>query len=340
LRYSHAASEMASLHPAPTTVLLRWLSNHWALRVAPSNVSSMSAWVVSDSSTLRLEPKGNGSDSATHIPTIFDGKHVAALRPKTGIGALESVDFVYSTDMSIPLPTPAGYSRSQAALSNVPGTSTTGRYLGDLVAACTSVAQCNHGRHLVHQKHTVLPYPKDTASVVSHNALNSSSTNIASRPGLYPHKLIRCSSTIAGLGVFTALVDGTVKCSFDDRTIASLRPSPGAVVLMANDGWLRNDADSIVELIDRTANRRCFRLSQVHPGNDFFPYINALLAFSKYAELPEEARQQLAGPGSDEGMLASAPDYAKQTATVDVTELQCNTALVNTQLLLRSVNNP
>jgi hypothetical protein len=127
-----------------------------------------------------------------------------------------------------------------------------------------------------------------------------------------------------------------VRCSFVDRTIATVIPQHGSVKTLANGAQLRDDTNSVVEVIDNTANRRSIRLSQVHPHHEFFPYVAHVMAFARFAELPETARLQL-GVSRSADPADPAANYPAQLGLEDRDRDSMNAvqaALIRTQQLL------
>ena len=100
-------------------------------------------------------------------------------------------------------------------------------------------------------------------------------------------RLVVCESRLEGVGTFTALFNGTVRGSFDDRTILTLVPDE-----------LDSELGLVAHILLPDATTRQCRVVQCTPDNPAYHYLQYLLPFRRFSRMPESERLAAFGVGS------------------------------------------
>jgi hypothetical protein len=112
------------------------------------------------------------------------------------------------------------------------------------------------------------------------------------------------ASRVDGIGTFTALADGTVRCLFDDRTVMTLRPiwtaaaggvgACGAVGDAAEAATPSSPAfDYMVHALDARATPLTLRLASCAPTHPLYPHVQYAAMFIRYSRIPVIQRAAL-----------------------------------------------
>jgi hypothetical protein len=175
-----------------------------------------------------------------------------------------------ASDGSIALPSTVNM--ETARVDNLPLALRRGRYLPHVGSSCISMSQRNLKRSIESRTDNVSSPPSEGA-----------------RDGAAPAStaMVRLTTRVDGVGTFTQLTNGTIRCHFDDRTLLTLYPDP-------------NDTEEglVVHLLDRDAATCTVRAIHVLPNHPASVYLQYALPFRHFARLPLEAQKSLQFPHS------------------------------------------
>ncbi|KAG8346513.1 putative protein of unknown function (DUF4520) [Trypanosoma vivax] len=179
-----------------------------------------------------------------------------------------------------------------------------GRYLPSVGGSCIDVSQLNIAPHRSQLQEAFTSMSVASPSEITDNIQTNqvSSARAKCAVGLFDRTRLRILSNdpaliaaaeagsvvhittaIEGVGNFTALTNGTIRCHFDDRTILFL--IPGADDLEEN---------LLATCIFRDASQLSIRLVKCPPTHPIHRYLSYALQFRRFVRLSPEARQVVA----------------------------------------------
>jgi hypothetical protein len=138
------------------------------------------------------------------------------------------------------------------------------------------------------------PIPTRESSVVQSRGNEADTSGMSgldvaqrSAPG---QGIVKCSSRVDGVGIFTAYFDGTVRAVFDDRTIVTL----------STDRY--NSTEGLVcTLLNSSAILSSVRVTQCSPQHPAYPYLMYVMPFYDFSKLPEDAQKSfIADPATSQ----------------------------------------
>jgi hypothetical protein len=248
------------------------------------------------------------------LPSVVVMPHA----PPSGLAAatralVASVDVTLCDDRaSGPIGTSGGnlttmsFTTGGPAASQGGGMSARGRYLRRIAAWSASIFDCPTAAAAPTRLSARCPTTSVLAAASARGASGGSVDTTTTMAGMMPDGAVD-ASRVDGVGTFTALADGTVRCLFDDRTVMTLRPiwtaaaggvgacgAVGDAAGAAAGGGGEAAFDYMVHALDARATPLTLRLASCAPTHPLYPHVQYAAMFIRYSRIPVTQRSALA----------------------------------------------